>query len=310
MFSLAHISDIHLAPLPHVRKRDLISKRVTGYVNWRANRKKTLGNTALAALRADLLAHRPDHIAITGDLVNLALDAEFDATHLWLEQLGSDDYISVIPGNHDAYVPGALLTAHRAWGKYMPINAIAPQSDDDVDDGFPYMRRVGPVALIGVSSAVASIPFLSTGRFRDDQAVRLSALLKEAEKDGLFRVVLIHHPPFRYDGDVAKRLYGVRLFQKTVKDAGAELVLHGHTHIRSFEKIGTGNLAIPVIGVPSASQSPGGQRPAACWNEFQIAGAPARWNCHWIERGIALDGTVSETGSRQLLTDGGFVSAA
>jgi 3',5'-cyclic AMP phosphodiesterase CpdA len=309
MFSLAHISDIHLAPLPRVRKRDLISKRVTGYLNWTANRKGELGNTTLATLRASVLAHQPDHIAITGDLVNLALDAEFDATQSWLEELGPSELISVIPGNHDAYVPGALKKAYSAWGSYMPANVPIPRNDDAVDAGFPYLRRVGPVAIIGVSSAVPSIPFLSTGRFREDQALRLRALLAEAGKDGLFRVVLIHHPPFRYNGDMAKRLYGIRLFKKTITEAGAELVLHGHTHIPSFQQIGTGACAVPVIGVPSASQTWGGHRPAARWNEFKISGNANEWDCHWVERGFNSEGSVHQLTKRQIWQSGKAVDA-
>jgi 3',5'-cyclic AMP phosphodiesterase CpdA len=304
MFSLAHISDIHLAPLPHVRKRDLMSKRITGYANWRMNRSKLHGDDALSVLTSDIKAHNPDHIAITGDLVNLALGMEFDATRHWLDLLGPSDQISVVPGNHDAYVPGALLKANRAWGDYMPVAAAAAKTSKQVDAKFPYVRRVGPIAIIGVSSAVASAPFLATGRFRDDQAMRLRAILQNTAKDGLFRVILIHHPPFRYDGDVAKRLYGIRLFQRVVKEAGAELVLHGHTHRPSFQKIGTGDTATPVIGVPSASQSPSGHRPAARWNEFKISGGQGQWDCQWIERGIQSDGTMLEVNSSQIWQNG------
>ena len=308
MFSLAHISDIHLAPLPHVRMRDLISKRITGYANWRLNRANTHGHHTLRALVADIKAHRPDHIAITGDLVNLALDAEFDATQRWLQELGTSDDISVVPGNHDAYVPSALAKALHAWGHYMPVN-LKDASVKNIDEGFPYVRHIGPIAIIGVSSAVASAPFLATGRFRTDQAARLHNALLETAKLGLFRVVLIHHPPFRYDGDVAKRLYGIRLFQRTVREAGAELVLHGHTHRPSFQKIGGGTTAIPVVGVTSASQSPSGHRPAARWNEFKISGAKGHWNCHWIERGIQTDATIAQISSNQIWQNGNFLDA-
>ncbi len=304
MFSLAHISDVHLSPLPPVRTHDLISKRITGYANWMANRAMTHGTGSLATLIADIKLHAPDHVAITGDLVNLALGAEFEATRRWLEAFGPHDWISVIPGNHDAYVPSALLNAHRAWGSYMPINigpAISPQS---IDAGFPYVRVKGPMAIIGVSSAVASAPFLATGRFRNDQAERLRSALSQTGKDGLFRVVLIHHPPFRYDGDVAKRLYGIRLFHRIIKAAGAELVLHGHTHRASFQQIGQGNTATPVIGVPSASQLPGGHNPAAQWNEFNLSGEAGSWTCEWTERGVQSDGTIAQLSKQTIWNNG------
>ncbi|RVC83466.1 metallophosphoesterase, partial [Mesorhizobium sp. M4A.F.Ca.ET.022.05.2.1] len=40
MFRLAHISDVHLGPLPGVTYRELASKRVVGYVNWQRNRRR------------------------------------------------------------------------------------------------------------------------------------------------------------------------------------------------------------------------------------------------------------------------------
>ena len=39
MFTLAHLSDIHLSPMPRARRRDLFGKRVLGYVNWHRGRK-------------------------------------------------------------------------------------------------------------------------------------------------------------------------------------------------------------------------------------------------------------------------------
>ena len=58
----------------------------------------------LAALVADLKARTPDHIAVTGDLVNLSLPSEFVAARAWLDALGNPRDVSVVPGNHDAYV--------------------------------------------------------------------------------------------------------------------------------------------------------------------------------------------------------------
>ena len=38
VFRIAHLSDPHLGPLPTVRLKDLASKRLTGYLNYRRNR--------------------------------------------------------------------------------------------------------------------------------------------------------------------------------------------------------------------------------------------------------------------------------
>ncbi len=305
MFRLAHVSDIHLSPLPDLRRRDLMSKRITGYLNWRFNRKKTQGGTVLGTLMDDLKAAQPDHVAVTGDLVNLALGPEFIVARQWLESIGAPFDVSVIPGNHDAYVPGSLAKACHAWAAYITGDDGAPLKSLGPDSLFPYFRQRGPAAIIGVSSAVASAPFLATGRFRPDEAERLRHLLKRGKDLGLFRVVLIHHPPFRFENDASRRLYGIGLFQRTVLESGAELVLHGHTHLNSYMQIGKGASAVPVIGVPAAGQAPGGHKPAARWNEFAISGEPGAWDCIWSERGFAAkSGTIEPIGAHQIITGG------
>src|ERR1700741_4040482 len=76
-FTLAHLSDPHLAPLPAPTLRELIGKRATGCLHGTRTRPKIPRREVLDPLVADLRAHRPDHIAVTGDLVNIALEAEF-----------------------------------------------------------------------------------------------------------------------------------------------------------------------------------------------------------------------------------------
>ena len=77
MFILAHLSDPHLAPLPRPRLRELIGKRVTGYHQLAAQAPLHPRPAVLARIVADLKAQAPDHIAVTGDLANIALPAEF-----------------------------------------------------------------------------------------------------------------------------------------------------------------------------------------------------------------------------------------
>ncbi len=85
MFRLAHLSDIHLGPLPDVSYRELASKRITGYINWQRNRKRAMFGDTLLKLVADLKAQSPSHVAVTGDLVNLATKTEIVGARIWLE---------------------------------------------------------------------------------------------------------------------------------------------------------------------------------------------------------------------------------
>lgn len=228
----------------------------------------------------------PDHLAITGDLVNIGLDAEIAAASAWLNQHFDPQKTSLVPGNHDAYVRGALAKALVAWAPYI----TSDDSSASVNNGqFPYLRIRGEVAIIGTSSAIATPAFVAAGRFGKAQAERMAEMLKSTKKDGLFRVVLIHHPPVRNAAIPAKRLYGISNFQKVIADRGAELVLHGHTHLPQRHKIqGPNSSDVPVIGVPSASQGAGGKRPVAAINMFEIARAKNGWHCQLNEHSLSL----------------------
>ena len=286
MFRLAHLSDVHLAPLPHVPMGALLSKRITGYANWRINRKGEMGNDYLDRLIMHLKSAKPDHIAVTGDLVNLALDAEIENARLWLNQLGSEDDVSVVLGNHDAYVRNARETAINAWSGYIGDNHKLSTAT------FPFRSDRGPVSLIGVNSAVATRPFMATGLFGALQQADTAKLLKQAKDDGQFRVVLIHHPPFPNATHWHKRLIGDELFRSMIEEHGAELVLHGHTHIDSFEWIRGPGRDVPVIGVPSASHAPAmasgrkKPKPGARYNLFTVSGAAGNWTCHFSDFGF------------------------
>src|SRR5690348_16706528 len=185
MFTLAHLSDPHLAPLPVPRWSELIGKRVTGYANWQRKRRFIHDPSVLAAIIADIRAQSPDHIAVTGDIANIALAAEFPKGRDWLGGLGPAKDVTFVPGNHDIYVREAAAFAGRQWGAHM--------SDDDGTGGFPFVRRRGNVALIGLSTGVPTAPFLATGWLGTKQLAEFSAVLTALKSENLFRIVLIHH---------------------------------------------------------------------------------------------------------------------
>lgn len=286
MLRLAHISDVHLGPLPEISYRELASKRVVGYVNWQRNRRKYLHDGVIDAILADIKANATDHIAVTGDLVNLALDAELEIAKLWLEMLGDPNNVSVVPGNHDAYVPGAFGKCCRVWQRWMTGDG---QTHPVSHETFPYLRVRGKVALIGITSARASAPFMATGYFKQGQAARLRKLLDETKKQGLFRLLMIHHPPVRAAVPQHKRLLGISRFQRVVRDHGAELVIHGHSHLPSLFHIEgpVRGKPVPVVGVAATGQAPGGSKPAAQWNLIEIDGEPDNWSIGLTRRGLS-----------------------
>ena len=219
MLTLAHLSDPHLAPLPEPRWSELIGKRVTGYVNWQRKRRFIHDPAVLSAIAADIRAQAPDHIAVTGDIANIALPAEFPRGRDWLESLGSAQDVTFVPGNHDIYVREAGALAARQWGAYM--------SDDDGEGGFPFVRRRGNVALIGLSTGVPTAPFLATGWLGTKQLAEFAAILNKLKDEDFFRVILIHHPPVS-DAARHKRLMDASILKRVIaaqRDASVRQLL-------------------------------------------------------------------------------------
>jgi len=278
-FTLAHLSDPHLAPLPATRLRDLPGKRAFGYLNWTRNRHKFHRRDVLDALVSDMQAQAPDHIAITGDLVNLALEAEFAPSRAWLESVGAPDRVTVIPGNHDAYVRATRHHFAEAWGHYF-------DGDDGRDGGvtFPSLRRRGPLALISVSSAVPTPPLMATGRLGRTQLDALEGVLARLSAEQAFRVLLIHHP--LHSDSRVKRLTDSSKLLALLEQYGVELILHGHDHVHSTIWIDGPKSAIPAIGVPSASAVAHGRYPGAAYNLFSIERDGEAWRCEQTIRGI------------------------
>ncbi|WMT86042.1 metallophosphoesterase [Pelagibacterium sp. 26DY04] len=279
MMTLAHISDIHLSPLPRPSLKDLASKRITGWLNWQLSRARMMRRDTLSALIAHLKSHQPDMTAVTGDLVNLALDEETARAANWLSALGKPETVCAIPGNHDAYVSGALPVALSAYGPYM--------SGETLDENpFPYVRRFGQVALVGLSSAVATLPFVAAGRLGREQIARCARILKLLGDAGYFRVVMIHHPP-NHELARSRRLglWDGPDFRTALKENGAELVLHGHTHLSSINSIPGADNEIPVIGVAAASSAPEGHDAPGRYNLFRIERVGKQWSCMMREYG-------------------------
>jgi 3',5'-cyclic AMP phosphodiesterase CpdA len=276
-FTLAHLSDPHLPPLPKPRLRDLAGKRALGYLNWTRNRQKFYRREVLDALVADMQAQAPDHIAVTGDLVNLALEAEFAPALQWLQSVGAADRVTVIPGNHDAYVRATQGRFVEAFGNYL-------DGDEAAGVTFPSLRRRGPLALISVSSAVPTPPLMATGWLGRSQLDALERMLAGLSAEPAFRVLLIHHP-LRSDSR-AKRLTDSAQLRALLLRRGVELVLHGHDHVHSTIWIDGPNGAIPAVGVPSASAVAHGRYPAAAYNLFSIERDGAAWRCEQSIRGF------------------------
>ncbi len=284
MFVLAHLSDLHMASRP--RLSELAGKRALGFINWQRKRKYIHRPEVLEAITGDLKASSTDHIAVTGDLVNLSLADEYKRARAWLDTLGAPRDVTVIPGNHDVYVRGTEQAPAAYWGDYM-------RGDDGVDR-FPFVRRRANTALIALSTGLPTGPFMATGRLGQRQLARFAQAL--AQTHGLFRIVLIHHPPRSPLKRYLRRLTDAAELRRVLAEHGTELLLHGHDHRRALIWLeGPRGTKIPAIGVPSASAAaPHGGEDGAGYNIFRIDGDAPAWRCEMIARQRAADGTVRE----------------
>ena len=289
-FLLAHLSDLHLGPLPRPRARDLAGKRFTGWINWERSRAHVHNMDVLESLIADIHARKPDHIAVTGDLANIGLPAEFELARAVMERIGAPDFASFTPGNHDAYVPSALEHLARAFAPWA--------ADDDGRPSYPYLRVRGPVALIGLSSGVPTAPFIASGRLGRLQRTALARLLDEAKAEGLARIVMLHHPPHRTGASIGRGLMDAGAFETLIARHGAELVIHGHNHRLSVTHLrGPDRKPVPVVGVASASAAGGSRTHRAGYNLFSIARAGDGFAIRAQARGLMDDrATIGDLG--------------
>ncbi|ACB96999.1 metallophosphoesterase family protein [Beijerinckia indica] len=301
-FLLAHLSDPHIGPLPVPRRRELLGKRLTGYLNWQRGRSTAHDMETLGRLVADLKSHHPDHIAVTGDILNLGLAAEFPLGRLWLESLGQPENVSFVPGNHDAYVRGALPDLARTFKPWTagehPLGESLPFGQSMATALYPYLRRRGPVALIGLASGVPMPPFIASGRLGRQQLAGAETLLKEAAAQNCIRVIMLHHPPWA-EGKFGRGLVDARPFAEMIGRVGAELILHGHEHRPSVTYLtGPKGRRVPIVGVPSASLVRGSPYRYAAYHLFAIEGTGAEPRIKASAWGLLADGkTIGDRGA-------------
>jgi 3',5'-cyclic AMP phosphodiesterase CpdA len=299
--TIAQLTDVHLGPIAGFTPRHWNVKRALGYANWLATRRPVYRRNVLDRIVADLSLQAPDHVAVTGDLANIGLPQEHSNALTWLEALGPPQRVSVIPGNHDIYSCIGSDPGTARWAAYMTSDT---QGAVYADRGhtFPFVRMVGPVALIGVNSAMPTPPFVASGRVGEAQLKRLAMLLERLAAEAVFRLVMIHHPPLPGQAKPSRALEDATELEAVLARHGAELVIHGHNHRSTLAWCAAaGGSKIPVVGAPSAALGlPHKHESLARYNLYRIAGPP--WTIELIGRGLERPkGPIVEL-ERRLLT--------
>ena len=256
-----HISDIHLLDLSGVKFRRYLNKRLTGRVNLALKRGRSHDGRLFDCMLTMIPDLGVERLVVTGDLTNLALEPEFELVQRKLRE--SPVPATVIPGNHDTYTRGAV----RA-GRFESFLSEFMEGERLDDAHYPVVKRDRGVALIGVSTAIASLPLYAIGQVGSEQLQRLDKLLRTTKEEGLQRVVLIHHPVVDGVSGLRHDLIDREAFAEVIARQGAELVLHGHEHRHVETWLRGPEGEVPVHGISSGtsvSTKPGRQ---ACFSVY------------------------------------------
>ena len=274
---VGHLSDIHVPELSDLKPKDLIGKRLTGWLNFQLKRRREYRRDVLAAAVQRLAEEQVDLVIVSGDLTNLGYRSELIAARAHLAPLDEAGIPWVaIPGNHDAYVPEArdgrfeeLLAGHIG----RPTHPDTAQSDTAQSDtaqsdtarpdaarsnaAWPRVIDVGPVTAVLLDSGVPTPPFRAWGRVDDAQLARVDAALADAAARGRRILVAVHHHPsvalHRRDDD-HRNLRGAAALRQLCRQHGVRLLIHGHDH-RFDARTMHGHPETTIFGVSSGISS-------------------------------------------------------
>jgi 3',5'-cyclic AMP phosphodiesterase CpdA len=289
---IAHLSDLHLLSLDGAVPFRLFNKRLTGYLNLRFHRKSVHKPFAVHAAAREILRLGIDHVVITGDLSNLALEGEFELVRRFLdEELGlPPDRVSIIPGNHDAYTSGAHRTRRFATTFARYLTSDLPELTAP-GEAFPYVHLRGPTAIIGLSTALPRLPLVASGAVGREQLAALARILEHPDVRARTPVILQHHPIHNPASRAKTALEGLT-------DAAEEahvlrrlrrgLLLHGHLHRRIHRTLATETGHLDAVGATSTSLIHASDERMAGFNVYDVG----------------TDGRVESVGSHRLETDG------
>jgi len=268
---LAHCSDLHLLSHDGAGLMKLANKRWIGAANLLTNRSRHYHVAAFEQMIADLNELGIEHVLCTGDVTNLALEQEFNFARGLFDRLALGPHgVTVIPGNHDAYVAEGV-------GLFGTIFEPYHRSDDgwdfseEPDAHWPIVRIRGELALVGITTSRATPWFTAYGRVGEAQLARLKQILVDPRLAGKARVVAIHHPPA--GKAAANRIRGLKDYQEfaqVIGEVGAELIVHGHEHRDMTEHIAGPNGPVLVRGVPSGTYEHDKPHRTARYRVFEI----------------------------------------
>lgn len=272
---LAHCSDLHLLSHDGARWLELANKRWIGAMNLLTNRSRHYHVAAFEQMVDDLNALGIEHVLCTGDVTNLALAQEFQFARERFDRLaGGPTQVTVIPGNHDAYVAEGIGLFAELFDAY---HRSDPGWDWDDGDRWPIVRIRGELALVGVTTSRATPWFTAYGTVGEVQLARLRTALVDPRLAGKVRVVAIHHPPAGKRAESRIRgLHDHAAFAAVIAETGADLIVHGHEHRDMLEHLPGPSGPVPVRGIASGTYFHDKPDRTARYRIYEIGGGQVR----------------------------------
>ncbi len=266
---VAHFSDLHLLSLTGARVLDFFNKRWIGGANLLASRGRHYHAEVFEALVDDLAGRALDHVVCTGDITNLALEQEFAFARERFDRIGLGPRgVTVIPGNHDAYVRKGI---EFFAGYFADYHEPDPDWEWNDGDAWPVVRVRGDLAVIGLSTSRKTPWFTAYGRVGEPQLERLAAVLSDPRLADKFRLVALHHCPV--DKQARSRIRGLKdheALARVIADAGAELILHGHEHQDLSGALPVPGGEVSVRGIQAGSYEAGKESLRARYRIYEL----------------------------------------
>ncbi|HEX8911337.1 MAG TPA: metallophosphoesterase [Humisphaera sp.] len=177
----------------------------------------------LEGLAADLAAHKPDLLVVSGDFTQRARAGQYRAAAEFLKRLPGPQL--VVPGNHD--IPMYNFVARFLF----PLRNYRRFITTEM---FPVYRDAG-LAVVGLNSARS---FTHKSGWLSTAQVERAKELFDGSAAGAFRVLVTHHPfippPRKPGADVILR---GESYLTMLEAAKVDLLLAGHLHLAYHDDV-------------------------------------------------------------------------
>lgn len=311
------ITDIHFAKFTGVSPLSFFNFRFAGLIDWMIKRRSFFSNKIRERLREDILCQEFDALVIAGDLTTLALSIEFKQAIDFVDSLKfSPANILVIPGNHDAYLLSSLKHSvfEHVFSSYIEdfnkdavLNPYKGTTLRDLAHGnispryeyWPQTRIIQSkdskttIRLVGLNSAIPSLPLTSWGKLGNQQLSKLNSLL--ADNEHVPTVISVHHPPALSVEEKRKRLIDGNQLLEICRNSSANIkaIVHGHLHRLEFHTVQGVHGELPIIGAPSSVAMTTDRSRAARYPVIELS--ETTFSISWRQYSPSNDHFIAET---------------